>query len=326
MTVINFGKIEQEARDKRDARVAALLRDIIGANKDYLNQLDALSKLRSLDEKAPEVYPVRLDLTKFESWKELQSFSAETTTHIGKIRSVLPAPNEPFQLKDIKRRFGEQYPGVTIKEDAWPVHFGRIVKNGEVVKIGEERAGSSLSGIYAVSGSIIDNAPREKSHPQVAWDVLRERGEPMDLDEIVKEIQRRGLGGTGNQYTLRENVMRGMRRQKHRFVETSTGRWKAINKPAARRNPGGRRKQGQRPVQDRSTNVGTTAAIMEFLATHPESSSTHIIQSISGLIPTVALRDIGTTLAVLARRGKLVMTKKNGRNHYAMPKAVEKSA
>lgn len=77
----------------------------------------------------------------------------------------------------------------------------------------------------------------------------------------------------------------------------------------------------QNAVVDRTTNVGTTSAIVNFLKSHPSSTTAEITAAIMGAgiegaeVPRQA---IAATLAMMTKRGRLVKTVKGGLNHYSI--------
>lgn len=224
MDATQYSRMASDAREKRDSRIAAAVREIVAANAEYSDHLDGLRRLKSLViGDIPDVFPEPLDLTQFDGWEELQPKIGEPTSDLERIRRILPPRDEPFGLSDLKRRFADKYAGREMKDGNWPVYLSRLIKEGEVARIQPQHGGRP--GVYAVTGSTIAPQQEFKSQRDVAIEILREAGKPMLLGEIVAEIRRRGVGGEAALDTVRGNVLRFLR-QRTDLVHVRGSKWR----------------------------------------------------------------------------------------------------
>lgn len=74
-----------------------------------------------------------------------------------------------------------------------------------------------------------------------------------------------------------------------------------------------KRSSTPKSAQNRSTNVGTTDAIMEFVAQHPNSTLREIVDEIG-----IDKDKVSATSAMLVKRGRLSKSVREGLNRYSV--------
>jgi hypothetical protein len=132
----------------------------------------------------------------------------------------------PFQLREVLTKLRKAQPKRNFHEPTIRTLFKRLSDQGRILKHSKGERGFIL---WVASECPVDVAGpmAALSLSDVAEQVLREAG-PLRAVEVVLAVQERGYRPGADRHSLLNNLSQAFKRNGHRFVIDTNGRWSSV--------------------------------------------------------------------------------------------------